>query len=455
MLSILLLIIRRNYSASCIVQIIASLLLVIVGIISNVDPATRARCEIITINHVFKILGRSLVVDVNLKNFIVLLYTFLGAWSAALLIFKVKSRVVPFGLAFVALTISALAVEPFLYSALIIEIAVIVSVIMIADPDIPLNKGLLRYLIYFSIGMPFVLLAGWYLAGGEITPVSESQLIQATLLFGLGFVFWISVFPFYTWQPMVAEENRLSESMLLLIVLPVVIIMLLLKYLNGFVWLREYEVTYQALRLFGLIMVITGALWAYFQKDFKRILSYLLITCAGEMLIAISLNLPLGVYLSADFVFPRFCAFFLISWVCIFLEKQGKNMSLNKMKSLFFESPLLATAILSSLFSISCMPLSISFPIMQTLFGYLSADNMLVFILTIFSALVILLVNVKICFLFISKEEREHQNPPPLSLLEKLFFGIFTIFILISGIFPNLYLSWFEKLVAGYQFLVK
>ena len=195
------------------------------------------------------ILGRSLVFTTGLKT---PQYFFMVHWEfghLAIYIFKIKSNIVPFGLAFIGLLIAALAVEPFLYSALIIEIAVIVSIPIVANAANPRIKGVSRYLIYFTIGMPFVLLAGWYLAGGEITPVNDEQLIQAALLLGLGFVFWLAVFPFHSWMPLLADETEPIEGFFVLTILPMAVAVLLMKYLNGFAWLRGFGTVFLALRL--------------------------------------------------------------------------------------------------------------------------------------------------------------------------------------------------------------
>src|SRR4030042_5111535 len=211
------------------------------------------------------ILGRSLVFTTGLKTTAILFYGALGIWSLSLYIFKLRSNIVPFGLTFIGLLIAALAVEPFLYSALIIEIAVIVSIPIVANAANPRIKGVSRYLIFFTIGMPFVLLAGWYLAGGEISPVNDEQLIQAALLLGLGFVFWLAVFPFQSWVSLLAEETEPIEGFFILTILPMAIAVLLMKYLNGFAWLRGFDTVFQALRLFGLILIVIGSVWFSLQ----------------------------------------------------------------------------------------------------------------------------------------------------------------------------------------------
>lgn len=454
-LSILLIPVRRNYHLAAWLQTAACFALVLLGIFSTTDPAVRTPTQVLDFNAVFNILGRSLVIDSNLRNFTIILYGFMGSWTLALIIFKVKSRIVPLGFTFMAFLISALAVEPFLYSALLIEMAVIVSVLMVADANAESNKGILRYLIYFSIGVPFVLLAGWYLAGGEITPVNEEQLIQATLLLGLGFVFWLGVFPFQSWIPLIAEENRLPESFLVLIIMPVSIVMLMLKYLNGFVWLREYEVVFQGLRIFGLMMVVTGSMWAFFQQKFNRLLGYLLISSTGMMLLSIGLNLPAGIYLSSYFVFLRLAAFFTLVWSVFILQRAKGELSLGIFKSIFHLSPILGSSVLIALFSTVGMPLSPGFPVMQGLYAYLAATDRLLAIAVIVSTGLVSLIVIRISFFVFGRDHGGTMGLTGLSSTERIIFVTLIIFLVAAGLFPNLFFNGFGRVVSGFEFLVK
>ena len=89
---------------------------------------------------------------------------------------------------------------------------IIMSIPLLVSANTKKKTGITRYLIFQTLSMPFVLLAGWFLAGGEVAPVNPEQLAQATLLLGLGFVFWLGIFPFHSWVPMVFEETSIIES---------------------------------------------------------------------------------------------------------------------------------------------------------------------------------------------------------------------------------------------------
>ena len=103
---------------------------------------------------------------------------------------------------------AARAVEPFLFGAVRVEIAVLVSIPMLVPPGTRPGRGVLRYLIFQTLALPVILLAGWAFNIVQIYPENQAALARASIFLGLGFAFWLGVFPFYTWIPMLSEESH-------------------------------------------------------------------------------------------------------------------------------------------------------------------------------------------------------------------------------------------------------
>ncbi len=400
------------------------------------------------------ILGRSLVFTTGLKTTAILFYGALGIWSLSLYVFKIKSNIVPFGFAFIGLLIAALSVEPFLYSALIIEIAVIVSIPVIAKTANPRIKGVSRYLVYFTIGMPFVLLAGWYLAGGEISPVNDEQLIQAALLLGLGFVFWLAVFPFQSWIPMLADETEPIEGFFVLTILPMAIALLLMKYLNGFAWLRGFSTVFLALRYFGLIMVFIGSIWFTFQRSLRKAISYLLLVSSGMIVISISFNTSNGYIFSSYFMVLRVVCFFLLAVILMVIEKTLKIFSVESLKGFFIKTPIVSTGFFISLFCLAGMPWTFGFPVTQ---GFNSEFSIYVTRFVIFLILSQIVVSITIIrWVFISFIKEENENITiELRVWENIFLLGCVIGIFFLGLFPNPVYSYISGIVNDLQFLIR
>jgi len=454
LISIILLFFRKNYFLNCLFQIILCSIILISAFAARFVVSETTSIFIFQITPSMNILGRSLVFTTGLKTTAILFYSALGIWTLTLYIFKIKSNIVPFGLTFIGLLIAALAVEPFLYSALIIEIAVIVSIPIVANAANPRIKGVSRYLIYFTIGMPFVLLSGWYLAGGEISPVNDEQLIQAALLLGLGFVFWLAVFPFQSWIPLLADETEPIEGFFVLTILPIAITVLLMKYLNGFAWLRGFGTVFQALRLFGLLMIFIGAIWFSLQRTLRKAISYLLLISTGLMVVAISFNSSNGYIFSSYFMLLRLICFFLLSIIIMVIEKISESDSIDSINGLFIKSPIAAFGFFIPLLSLAGMPWTLGFPVMQSIFSEFATNVPQYIIFLILSQIIISITIIR--WIFISnKKKDDHIAPSNIGLHETTFLLVCISGLIILGIFPNFIYPRIGEIVNDLQFLVK
>ena len=180
-ISVALLFLRKNYQIAALAQTVICILLVLILLVVHFGETQTLS---INLNGTFNLLGRTLEFKNSDKFVIGIFYAILAAWSAALLIQNKHSKIIPLGLSLTSLLLAAIAVEPFLYSALLIEVTVIIGSMIVVDLQTGKSKGIIRALIFFTLGMPFILLAGWYLAGGETSPVNDTQLVQATVLLG-------------------------------------------------------------------------------------------------------------------------------------------------------------------------------------------------------------------------------------------------------------------------------
>lgn len=452
-ISLILLFFRKYFYLICLLQIAFCLLIFISAALSQYEVNSNSTFLNFLISPEMNILGRSLIITKGLKALLMLFYGALSFWSLAIYIFKLKSKIIPFGMAFIGLVTAALAVEPFLYSALILEIAVIFSVLIVASADNTKIVGVSRYLIYFTIGMPFILLAGWYLAGGEITPVNDEQLIQAALLLGLGFVFWLAVFPFQSWVPLLSDEANPVEGLFILTLLPIAIVALLMKYLNGFAWLRGYGPVFQALQLFGLILIIAGSIWFSLQKNLRKAMGYLLLVSSGYMILGISLNTSNGYVFSSYFMFLRMICFFVLSWVIFLLEEESGIFQISSLKGLFAKSPLIAFGLFLPLLSLTGMPFSLGFPVHQSIFSEFAVYVPRINLFLIFCQ-VILAIRI-ITWIFNALKSDDEERTTKSGLPENIFVVSCILGLIIIGIFPNLFFPKVSEIVNDLQFLVK
>ena len=166
-----------------------------------------------------------------------------------------------------------------------------------------------------------------------------------------------------------ADETEPIEGFFVLTILPMAIAVLLMKYLNGFAWLRGFGTVFQALRLFGLIMIVIGSIWFSLQRTLRKAISYLLLVSSGLMVVAISFNTSNGYIFSSYFMLLRVICFFCISVILMVIEKTSENISVDSLRGLFLKSPIVALGFFIPLFSLVGMPWTLGFPVMQSLFS--------------------------------------------------------------------------------------
>ncbi len=456
LVSIALVFARKNYQMAALIQTVFCLLLVFLLLVVHFGEFDSAQGLSINLESTFNFLGRSFEFNNSDKFIIGIFYTVLAAWSGTLLINNKQSKIIPLGLTLTSLLLAANAVEPFLYSALLIEVAVIIGSMIAVDLNTGKSKGIIRALIFFTLGVPFILLAGWYLAGGETSPVNDTQLIQATVLLGFGFVFWLGIFPFHSWIPLIAEESEIPDGLYILAILPFAIFIILLKYLNGFVWLRDYDLVYQALLLFGLVMTFTGAIWATFQTQVKKLIGYLTITYSGLLLIALGLNSNQGFQNFAELLLPRFVSLFLLMAAFLVIEKKNEIENTSDLESLFYRFPIASLAILIALFSITGMPLTVGFLPVQSLYQETAKNSTVITGLIIGSNALLSISFLRIFMVIMQPLADEFDSVSILDdIKENKFLAAVLVVTVLAGLIPNMIFPSFNQILKSFEFLVR
>ncbi|HSJ86016.1 MAG TPA: hypothetical protein VK909_02325, partial [Anaerolineales bacterium] len=227
------------------------------------------------------ILGRTLTIQPTEATLLALIYGAVALWFFGAEASKSATRLVPIGFMITALLVASIAVEPFLYAALFIEMAILLAVPMLVSIYEPPSKGVTRFLVYQTLAMPFILLAGWLLGGVETSPGDLALAAQSATLLGLGFAFLLAIFPLYNWIPLLSEEVNPYILGFLLWILPTITIIFCAGFLDRYSWLRASPQLTVALRLAGLAMLVTGGLFAAFQQHLARIMAYGMIAETG------------------------------------------------------------------------------------------------------------------------------------------------------------------------------
>jgi NADH-quinone oxidoreductase subunit N len=290
-----------------------ALLLCLLAAIVPVDTAFSLLGISFRVDSAMQLLGRRFVLLPADRLLLVLLYGLLALWFYASIASGIAQRVVSLGFAITGLLAASLAVEPFLYGAVLIELAVLAAVPLLSPPSQPAGRGVLRFVIFQTLAMPFILLAGFLLSGVEASPGDLQLVLHAGALLALGFALLLAMFPFYAWIPQLCEEAHPFAVGFVLLLFPTVGMLFGLGFLDHYSFLRESPALGEALVLAGLAMVVTAGVWAAFERHIARLMGYALIMETGMSLIAISLPVQAnGLAIFFLMIIPRAVA--LLVW---------------------------------------------------------------------------------------------------------------------------------------------
>jgi NADH:ubiquinone oxidoreductase subunit 2 (subunit N) len=352
----------RNQKLIALIACIFTLFLTLAAWLMPIDTAMTIGSWSFKLASSFDFLGRRLVLGSADRSLLALIYGSSIAWFAAAPAVKTARRLNSLGLAITALLVAALAVEPFLYAALLIEMAVLLSIPMLSATGKSPGNGLIRFLIFQTLAMPFILFSGWLLAGIDANPGDIGLVQQAAILIGLGFTFLLAVFPFYSWIPLLIEESSPFMVGFILWMFPTVALFFGLGFLDHYSWLRDAPALGSVLTTVGLLMVVSGGILAAFQQQLGRIMGYAIIMETGFSMLTISLGGKVGLNIFFMLFVPRILCLVLWALSLTILKEQYPTLHLDDIKGLVRTWPFATSGLVLANLALAGMPLLAGFP---------------------------------------------------------------------------------------------
>ncbi|MGA2025971.1 MAG: NADH-quinone oxidoreductase subunit N [Syntrophobacteraceae bacterium] len=256
------------------------------------------------------------------------------------------------------------------------------------------------------------------------------------LLFTLGgFFFKLAVFPFHFWAPDTYQGAANQVTAYIATASKVAGIAVILRVMAFAGQGSAYLV--HILVVLSVVSMTLGNLAAIVQKDLKRLLAFSTIAHSGYVLIGILVLSPAGysgaIFYALALLVMEFTAFMVV----VELASDGRNLQIKELAGLHRRSPILALALMVSLFSLAGIPPTIGF-----------AGKFLVFVAAVqkgYIALVIIaMINVVVSlyyYLLVIKaayllEPAEPLPPLGVSLPKKLLAGASTLVIVSAGFCP-------------------
>jgi NADH-quinone oxidoreductase subunit N len=262
-----------------------------------------------------------------------------------------------------------------------------------------------------------------------------------------GFFFKLAVFPFHIWAPDVYQGSANQVTAYIATASKVAAIAILIRMVAvtgpGSIYLAHALVT------LSIISMTLGNLAAIVQKDLKRLLAYSAVAHAGYVLIGV-LSMDSAGYASVIFyavtmLIMKFTAFLVV----VKVADDGRNLEISQLAGLHRRSPLLAMALMVSVFSLAGIPPTIGFTGKFLIFAAAMQNGY-------FTLVLIAMINVVISlyyYLLILKaayllEPQDEQPTLQLSQPNTILTGLLVAVMVVIGIYPT-YLLELATAAAG------
>lgn len=393
--------------------------------------------------------GRRFLIEDADRPLLFFFYLLLMFWFLLCAIQAPPRKFFPLGLVSISLVLTGYAVEPVFYAALFFGFLAMVCVILLSPAGRQPTKGVLRFLAYQVLGMICILFAAWLLSWIDVESMSTPLLNRTMVLMGLGFSFFLGVFPFTSWISMLSEGNHPLLVAFVFTVYLNGVLLFGLKYVSRANWPVNTLDIQGPVRSVGLLMIVIGGLSAIFVSHLGRLMGAGVTIEIGRSLVAFSL-LPDGIQIYFGLLVTQVLALGLWSVAVFSIWRRTGSLDYRRVEGAAGRHPVQAIGLFSGYMTIAGFPLWGGFPYHLSLGTMLSADQSWPVWLFLWGNAGMLLGGLRMLAVLGRSNPGENSGRVKISWRDILILSI-SLFLLLSGLFPHILVRYTFPLGAAFQ----
>lgn len=409
------------------------------------------------------VFGRNFTLADAHRPLVTFVYLLATAWLLGAYLAQPGPLFPPVVLMTISILLAALAVDPFLYAALLIALAALICVPLLNPPGSSRSSAVLHFLTFQLFGVPFILFSGWLLTGIEASPGNLSLVLRAGVFLALGFLFLMSVFPFHSWIPGLGEQSHPYSAAFVFLVFPAFVGLFALGLMDRYAFLRDTQLVFQLLMAVGAVTAFLGGLWSMLEDHLGRQLGFAVVLEIGVSLLALSVGGGEAVRFYFALLISRTFTYLVWAVALAGLRQSRGSLNLADQGPVARDHPLLLSALALAVFSLAGLPLLATFLPRFALWHEIAASSALAASLAILGSLALLLGTLRNLFrlvmdtLSIEAGSEEWLDPGRGDILPDLANPYAWALLLIGGgglllmgIFPQSFLAGLARFAASF-----
>ena len=315
-----------------------------------------------------RLFGRTITINRADQTIVSFFYVFAFLWIFGSMFANIYRFFIPITLMGTALVICVIAVQPFIYGIFLVMLCALLFLPMLRDTNRHNEDAIFRFLLYQLAGMICLAFSGKLTGTVDINPQDSYLLKRTVILIFTGLSLWLAVFPFFSWIASLMERGCPFVCGFVVSLLQFLSLFILLQFLNDYIWLRSYSPLFKGLRIVGITTMMIGAVMALFQKNLQRMMAFVITAENGASVLLIGTNSreSISAFLSALFIHS---VVWLIWATSVKFISTDYDLSLQDVRGLWQDHPVVCSALLLAHFTVSGMPLLAGFNLRLDLFS--------------------------------------------------------------------------------------